>query len=137
MHGCHEHSLRFSMSRPPISLARRLRTDAHAAWLAARDPRCPLFARFFGLLVTAYAFSPIDLIPDFIPVLGLLDDLLIVPAGIWLFVKMLPEGLLEEKRVIAAAAAERPLSKAGVMLVVVIWALAALLVWHVWSGFYA
>lgn len=109
------------------SLLTRLRIDAHAAWLAARDPRCPWYARIFGLLVTAYALSPIDLIPDFIPVLGLLDDALLIPAGIWLFMKMIPDGLIEEHRVTAAAAAARPGSAWGAAIVVCLWLLAALL----------
>jgi uncharacterized membrane protein YkvA (DUF1232 family) len=110
-----------------ISLARRLRIDAHAAWLAARDPRTPWHARAFGLLITAYALSPIDLIPDFIPILGLLDDAILIPLGIWLFLKMLPEGLLDEHRITAAAAAERPGSAWGAAIVLVIWILAALI----------
>ena len=112
----------------PVSLAHRLRVDAHAAWLAARDPRTPWYARAFGLLITAYALSPIDLIPDFIPVLGLLDDAILIPLGIWLFVKMLPAGLFAEHRVAAAAAAQRPGSAWGALIVIVIWILAALLV---------
>lgn len=107
------------------SLAKRLRIDAHAAFLAARDPRCPWHARAIGLLVTAYALSPIDLIPDFIPVLGLLDDALLIPLGLWLFVKLLPPGLMEEHRALAAEAAERPVSRAGIALVAVAWAAAA------------
>ena len=99
----------------------------HAAWLAARDRRCPWHARAFGLLVTAYALSPIDLIPDFIPVLGLLDDALIVPAGLWLFVRMLPPGLFEEHRATATAAAGQPRSSWGVVIVIGIWAAAGLL----------
>ncbi|HEX9932366.1 MAG TPA: YkvA family protein [Allosphingosinicella sp.] len=110
------------------SLAKRLRIDAHAAWLAARDPRCPWYARAWGLFVTAYALSPIDLIPDFIPVLGLLDDALLIPFGLWLFVRMIPPGLIEEHRAAAAAAAERPVSRAGVALVIAAWAAAALIV---------
>ena len=110
------------------SLARRLRVDAHAAWLAARDPRTPWYARLFGLLVTAYALSPIDLIPDFIPVLGLMDDALLIPLGLWLFVKMLPKGLIEEHRAAAARAAERPGSAWGAAIVLAVWLLAALLV---------
>ena len=102
--------------------------DVHAAWLSARDRRAPWYARAFGLLVTAYALSPIDLIPDFIPVLGLLDDALLIPLGIWLFVKMLPAGLFEEHRATAAAAAERPGSAWGAAIVVTLWMLAALLV---------
>ncbi|HWH17996.1 MAG TPA: YkvA family protein [Allosphingosinicella sp.] len=114
--------------RSPVSLARRLRVDAHAAWLAARDRRTPWHARAFGLLVAAYALSPIDLIPDFIPILGLLDDALLIPLGLWLFVKMLPEGLFEEHRAAAAAAAERPGSLWGAAIVVALWIVAALLV---------
>jgi len=109
------------------SLARRIRIDAHAAWLAARDPRCPWHARAFGLFVTAYALSPIDLIPDFIPVLGLLDDALLIPLGLWLFVRMVPADLVAEHRAAAADAAERPVSRGGVALVIAAWAAAAML----------
>ena len=112
----------------PASLAHRLRVDVHAAWLAARDRRTPWHARAFGLLITAYALSPIDLIPDFIPVLGLLDDAVLIPLGIWLFVKMLPRDLFEEHRATAAAAAERPGSAWGAALVAMVWLGAALLV---------
>lgn len=110
------------------SLLRTLRIDVHAAWLAARDSRCPWYARVFGLFVTAYAFSPIDLIPDFIPVIGLLDDALLIPAGLWLFVKMLPAGLFDEHRQAAEAAAERPSSAWGLLIVLVIWFAAAFLI---------
>ena len=109
------------------SLLKRLRIEAHAVWLAARDPRTPWPARFVGLAVAAYAFSPIDLIPDFIPVLGLLDDAIIVPAGLWLFARLLPPGLLEEHRAAAAAAAQRPRSAAGVFIVLALW-LAAIII---------
>lgn len=111
------------------SLAKRLRIDAHAAWLATRDPRCPWHARAVGLLVTAYALSPIDLIPDFIPVLGLLDDALLLPLGLWLFVRLLPAGLMDEHRVAAATAAERPVSRAGIALVALAWLAAAMLLY--------
>jgi uncharacterized membrane protein YkvA (DUF1232 family) len=119
------------------SLLQNLKIEAHAAWLAARDPRCPWGARAFGLLVAAYAFSPIDLIPDFVPALGLLDDLLLVPAGLWLFVRMLPPGLIEEHRAAAALAAERPRSRFGVFIVLAVWALAALLTWQALRWAYA
>ena len=68
--------------------ARSLKRDTHAVWLAARDPRTPWYATVLGVAVAAYALSPIDLIPDFIPVLGLLDDPLIVPLGLWLTLKL-------------------------------------------------
>ena len=111
------------MERP--SLARRLSIEAHAAWLAARDPRTPWYARAVGLLITAYALSPIDLVPDFIPVLGLLDDAILIPAGLWLFVKLLPPGLIEEHRATAREAAERPRSTSGLLIVIALWVAAA------------
>jgi uncharacterized membrane protein YkvA (DUF1232 family) len=112
------------------SLAKRLRIEAHAVWLVARDPRTPWAARLLCLLIAAYALSPIDLIPDFIPVLGLLDDALLIPAGIWLVGRLLPAGLMEEHRAAARAAANRPVSKGGVLIVVAIWAGAAFLAWE-------
>ncbi len=121
----------------PRSLLQTLKIEAHAAWLAARDPRCPWGARAVGLLVAAYAFSPIDLIPDFVPLLGLLDDALLIPAGLWLFVRMLPPGLIEEHRAAAARAAERPRSRLGLLIVLAVWALAALLCWQVLRWAYA
>lgn len=119
--------------RSLASLAARLRIDVHAAWLAARDPRCPWHARALGLFVAAYALSPIDLIPDFIPILGLLDDALLVPLGIWLFVKMLPFGLFDEHRAAAAAAPKRPRSLAGAAIVLALWVAAALLLSRLWN----
>jgi uncharacterized membrane protein YkvA (DUF1232 family) len=112
------------------SLFQNMKIEAHAAWLAARDPRCPWAARAVGLLVAAYAFSPIDLIPDFIPVLGLLDDALLIPAGLWLFRRLLPPGLIEEHRAAAALAAKRPRSRLGLILVLAAWAAAALVTWQ-------
>ncbi|TFI58082.1 DUF1232 domain-containing protein [Sphingomonas parva] len=118
------------------SLAERLRIDVHAVWLAARDPRCPWHARALGLLVAAYALSPIDLIPDFIPVLGLVDDAILIPLGLWLFVRLLPKGLFAEHRAAAAAAAGRPKSAWGAAIVVALWLVAALAVWQVWIWTY-
>jgi uncharacterized membrane protein YkvA (DUF1232 family) len=111
------------------SLVKRLRIEAHAVWLAARDPRTPWAVRGLALLIAAYALSPIDLIPDFIPVLGLLDDALLIPLGLWLVAKMLPPGRLDEHRRAAEAAAERPVSKAGALIVVALWAVLAWLAW--------
>jgi uncharacterized membrane protein YkvA (DUF1232 family) len=110
------------------SLVHKLRVEVHAAWLAARDPRTPWYARLFGLLVTAYAFSPLDLIPDFIPVLGLLDDAVLIPLGLWLFREMLPAGVLDECREAAELASERPRSKWGAIIVIGLWLLSVLLV---------
>ena len=112
------------------SLVKRLRIEGHAIWLAARDPRTPWPVRLLALAIAAYALSPIDLIPDFIPVLGLLDDALIIPAGIWLIGKLLAPGLMAEHRATAATAAERPASVAGLLIVIAIW---IGLGWLVWS----
>jgi len=112
------------------SLGHRIRVEAHTVWLAVRDPRTPLLAKLVGLLVAAYAFSPIDLIPDFIPILGLLDDVLLIPAGVWLFARMVPPELMAEHRATAEAAATRPVSRWGIAIVLAIWALAALLVYE-------
>lgn len=71
-------------------------------WLASRDPRSPFAAKVVAVLTVGYALSPIDLIPDFIPVLGLLDDLLLIPAGVWMVLRLLPAGLLVELREKAA-----------------------------------
>ena len=91
------------------SWARGLTRDVVALWIAARDPRTPLMAKLVAGAVAAYALSPIDLIPDFIPILGYLDDLLLVPAGIWLAVRLVPRALLAEFRA-AAEQGDRPRS---------------------------
>jgi uncharacterized membrane protein YkvA (DUF1232 family) len=122
---------------PPPSLARRLAVEAHAVWLATRDPRTPLAVRAVGWLIAAYALSPIDLIPDFIPVLGLLDDALLIPLGIWLFERMLPAGRMAEYRAEAMEAQSGPQGMAGVAIVVALWAamvvIGYLLVRFFWS----
>jgi len=82
--------------------ARQLKADTYALFLAYRDPRVPWYAKAFAALVVGYAFSPIDLIPDFIPVLGYLDDLVLVPLGLILAVKMIPEAVWDECREEAA-----------------------------------
>ena len=106
-----------------------IKRDVHAVWLAARDPRTPWFAKALALVIAAYAVSPIDLIPDFIPVLGYLDDLVIVPLGILLVVRLIPPEVMEEYRESAAKAAERPVSRLAAGVVIALWvACAALLV---------
>lgn len=99
-------------------------------WLAVRDPRTPFFAKLVGVLVAAYALSPIDLIPDFMPVLGLLDDVVLIPAGVWLFARLVPPALLAEHRATAEAAAARPVSKWGVAIILAIWALIAFIAYE-------
>jgi len=112
--------------------ARALKRDTHAIYLAARDPRVPWYAKFLAVCVAAYALSPIDLIPDFIPVLGLLDDLVIVPLGITAVAWMIPEGVLAEHRA-AAEQAARPISRAGATVIIAIWAVTAVAAaWWLW-----
>jgi uncharacterized membrane protein YkvA (DUF1232 family) len=101
--------------------ARGVKRDVHALYLAARDPRVPWYAKAVALAVAAYALSPIDLIPDFIPVIGYLDDLIIVPLGILLAVRLIPADLLAEHRAAASEAAERPTSLTGAIVIVAIW----------------
>jgi len=115
--------------------ARALKRDLHAVWLAARHPRTPRGAKLLALAVAAYALSPIDLIPDFIPVLGYLDDLVIVPLGILAVRRMLPPDVLAECRAAAEAAGQRPRSLWGAAAIVALWlAAAALLAWWLWPG---
>ena len=102
--------------------AKAITRDAHALYLAGRDPRLPWYARTIAACVAAYALSPIDLIPDFIPVLGQIDDLLIVPAGILVAVALIPPGLMAEHRTAAAASREKPNSKNGAAAIIAIWA---------------
>ncbi|MEI9928072.1 MAG: DUF1232 domain-containing protein [Sphingomonas sp.] len=105
-------------------------------WLAVRDPRTPIGARLVGLLVAAYALSPIDLIPDFIPVLGLVDDAVLIPLGVWVFERMVPPALLAEHRAAAEAASSRPVAWGGILIVLAAWACAAWLLWWVLTGLY-
>jgi len=101
--------------------ARAIKRDVHAIYLAARDPRVPWYAKALALCVAGYALSPIDLIPDFIPVVGYLDDLIIVPLGIVAVVKLIPPEIMAEHRATAAMAAERPMSLTAAVVIVVIW----------------
>ena len=107
--------------------ARQLKLETYAVYLAYRDPRVPWYARLLGACVVAYAFSPIDLIPDPIPVLGYLDDLILVPLGIALVLKMIPEPVLAECREKAQATMNdgKPNNWAAAAVIVVIWLLLA------------
>ncbi len=110
------------------SWARRLKRDVHAVYLAAFDPRVPWYAKILAAAVAGYALSPIDLIPDFIPVLGYADDLIIVPLGIWLAVSLIPQEVMAEYRIRADEAEQRPRNTIAAIAVIAIWiiALAAL-----------
>jgi len=101
--------------------ARAAKTDVVALYLAARDPQVPWYAKLVAGLVAAYALSPIDLIPDFIPVLGYLDDVILVPLGILLAVRLIPPALMEELRAEARGRLERPTSPATALVVILLW----------------
>ncbi len=112
--------------------ARALKRGVVVLWLAARDPRVPWYAKAVAGSVAAYALSPIDLIPDFVPVLGYLDDLIIVPLGILLAGKLIPEPVMADLR---AKAVDRklPTSTAGLIVIVLIWIAAVVLAgWFLW-----
>lgn len=110
--------------------ARRLKTELFALYLACRDPRVPWYVRILAICVVGYAFSPIDLIPDPIPILGHLDDLIIVPAGIWLTVKLIPVDVLRECRQRAKQEMQeaKPTNWVAASVVIVIWVLVAVLI---------
>jgi uncharacterized membrane protein YkvA (DUF1232 family) len=117
--------------------ARAIKRDVMALWIAARDPKTPMAAKLVAGAVAAYALSPIDLIPDFIPVLGYLDDLLIVPLGILLAIRMIPPDLMTDFRQRAALQQNRPSSRAGLVAIVLIWlALSALAGWAAYRYVY-
>ncbi|KQM78167.1 YkvA family protein [Xylophilus sp. Leaf220] len=107
--------------------ARRLKRDGVTLWFALRNPLTPWHAKALGAFVVAYALSPIDLIPDFIPVLGYLDDVLLLPALIWLTIRLLPPDVLAASRVQAEGwmsdHGEKPRSRVGVLLVLGVWLL--------------
>jgi uncharacterized membrane protein YkvA (DUF1232 family) len=101
--------------------ARHLKRETYALYLAYRDPRVPWYAKLLAACVVAYAFSPIDLIPDFIPVVGYLDDLVLVPLGIALSLKLIPPQVMAECRTRAAAAEGKPTNWVAAMVIVAIW----------------
>ena len=111
-------------------LAERLERETYALYLAYKDPRLPWYAKVFAAFVVAHTFSPIDTIPDFIPVLGYLDDLIITPLGIYLALKMIPtEVMIDARQRAALAKAEGKIrSRAGIAIVVAIWAIGFVLV---------
>jgi uncharacterized membrane protein YkvA (DUF1232 family) len=105
--------------------ARALKKEVFAVYLAAKDPRTPWYAKGLILLIVAYTLSPIDLIPDFVPVLGYLDDLIIVPAGVWLAIRMIPPDVMVEAHSTAAAGSiDRGIGKFGLLIIVLLWILA-------------
>jgi uncharacterized membrane protein YkvA (DUF1232 family) len=110
--------------------ARQLKQEVYALYLAYKDPRTPWYAKVFSAIVVAYAFSPIDLIPDPIPVLGYLDDLVLVPVGAYLAVRMIPRQVMEDCRAKSAQvmAQGKPVNKVAAAVIVLIWLAIAVLV---------
>jgi len=120
--------------------ARQLKIEVYALYLAYRDPRVPWYARIFAACVVGYAFSPIDLIPDFIPVLGYLDDLILIPLGITLALRMIPDDVMAECREKAREIIRqgKPVNRVAAVVIVAIWlfltALAIVLVMRVFRS---
>lgn len=118
--------------------ARRIKRDGVTLWFAGKNPRTPWYAKALGVFVVAYALSPIDLIPDFIPVLGYVDDVLLLPGLIWVAIKLLPANVLAECRTQAdewmASKAAKPTSKVGAVVVVLLWLAACLGAWYWWKS---
>jgi uncharacterized membrane protein YkvA (DUF1232 family) len=115
------------MTIDPMNWARLIKRDVHALYLASRDPRVPWYAKALAIVVAGYALSPIDLIPDFVPVLGYLDDVVLLPLGILLVVRLIPPAVMAEHRDLAAAAQDRPVSRTAAMVVACTWAVSATL----------
>lgn len=120
--------------------ARQIRVETYALYLAYRDPRVPWYARVLAACVVGYAFSPLDLIPDFVPVLGYLDDLILIPLGILLVQRLVPGQVMDEYRVRAVEAMKegKPVNKAAAGVIIAIWlslaVLTAFFMWSVFSG---
>jgi len=114
--------------------SRRLKAETFALYLAARDPGTPWYAKLLVAGIVSYAFSPIDLIPDFVPVLGYLDDLILIPRGIALAIRLVPHSVLAECRARAQETIQngKPVSRVAGAIIVVIWLLLAALS-IVWS----
>jgi uncharacterized membrane protein YkvA (DUF1232 family) len=110
--------------------ARALKRDVAALYFAARDPRVPWYAKAMAASVVAYALSPIDPIPDFIPILGYLDELVALPLGIMLATKLIPPELMAEHRVSAIAAEDHPTSRIAAAIIIAMWIASA--VWLIW-----
>jgi len=111
---------------------RALKRESLVVYYAARDPRLPWHVRLLAFAIAAYALSPIDLIPDFIPVLGYLDDLILIPLGVALVVKLTPPDVLADARTQAGRTAQRPVSRVAAVVIVLLWLLALALGWMAW-----
>ena len=103
--------------------AKTLKKDIVVVWLVAKDQRTPVWIKILALIIAAYALSPIDLIPDFIPVLGYLDDIIIVPLGLLLVIKLTPKEIIDDCRMRASLLAERPVNRWVEGVIILIWLL--------------
>ena len=118
------------------AVARQLKTETLAIYLSVRDPRTPWYAKLAGGMVVAYAFSPLDLIPDFVPVLGYVDDVVLLPLGIWLTLRLIPSQVIAENRARARSdfAEGKPVNRGAAAVILLIWVgaiiLSALAVWR-------
>ena len=103
--------------------SRHLKIEIYALYLAYRDPRVPWYAKAFVALVVGYALSPIDLIPDFIPVLGYLDDLILIPLGVAVALKMIPEKVMEDCRIRSkeVMSKKKPINRIAAVVIICIW----------------
>jgi len=121
--------------------AAALKRDVFALWFAYRDPRTPWAARLLAMLIVGYALSPIDLIPDFVPVLGYLDELILLPGAIYLALKLIPAAVLDECRARAAveidARSRKPKSYLAAAVIVLIWLALAWLSWRALAPLWA
>jgi uncharacterized membrane protein YkvA (DUF1232 family) len=133
------------MTRPAVTTSEKLKAwakpikrDGITLWFAGKDLRTPWYAKALGVLVVAYALSPIDLIPDFIPVLGYVDDVLLLPVLIWLTIKLLPPDVISDCRIRAEEwmreKGAKPRSVVGAILIVAVWAAFAVAAWLWWSA---
>lgn len=113
--------------------ARAIRRDVVALYIAGRDPRVPWHVKAAAIAIAAYALSPIDLIPDFIPVLGYLDEVILLPVAIALVIRMIPDPLMVEFREEAQRRSERPVSRMAAAAIIALWiAAAGFLLWALW-----
>jgi len=118
--------------------ARRIKRDAVTLWFASRHPAMPWLPKVVGIVAVAYALSPIDLIPDFIPILGYLDDVILLPAMIWLAVRLAPADVIAASRIEAdrwmTEQGKKPRSHTGAVVIVLLWLVTAWLAWRWWAS---
>jgi len=126
-----------SLSTRLKNWAKKIKRDGVTLWFASKHPATPWYAKALGVFVVGYALSPIDLIPDFIPVLGYVDDVLLLPALIWLAIRMIPESTLAECRCQAdnwmQTKGAKPTSRTGAVVIVTLWIAISVAGWYWWT----